>query len=36
MNDLRAGKIHIVTPAGLVSLPEHPVFWAGFALLGEP
>jgi CHAT domain-containing protein len=19
-----------------VSLPEHPVFWAGFALLGEP
>ena len=36
MNDLRAGKIHIVTPAGPVSLPEHPVFWAGFALLGEP
>ena len=28
MNDLRAGKIHIVTPAGPVSLPEHPVFWA--------
>jgi len=36
MNDLRAGKIHITTPAGLVSLPEHPVFWAGFSLLGEP
>jgi CHAT domain-containing protein/tetratricopeptide (TPR) repeat protein len=36
MHDLRAGKVHIVTPAGQVSLPEHPVFWAGFSLLGEP
>ena len=33
---LRAGKVSIETPAGLVSLPEHPVFWAGFALIGEP
>jgi CHAT domain-containing protein/tetratricopeptide (TPR) repeat protein len=36
LHDLRAGKIQISTPAGRVSLPEHPVFWAGFALLGEP
>lgn len=36
LNDLRAGKVQLDTPAGLVSLPEHPVFWAGFALLGEP
>jgi CHAT domain-containing protein len=36
LNDLRAGRVRIDTPAGTVSLPEHPVFWAGFALLGEP
>jgi CHAT domain-containing protein len=36
LDDLRAGKVQIQTPAGLVSIPEHPVFWAGFALLGEP
>jgi CHAT domain-containing protein/tetratricopeptide (TPR) repeat protein len=36
LNDLRAGKVLIDTPAGRISLPEHPVFWAGFALLGEP
>ena len=36
LNDLRAGKVQLDTPAGLVSLPEQPVFWAGFALLGEP
>jgi len=36
LSDLRAGKVRIETPAGLVSLPEHPVFWAGFALIGEP
>ena len=22
--------------AGVVAIPEHPVFWAGFALFGEP
>jgi CHAT domain-containing protein/tetratricopeptide (TPR) repeat protein len=33
---LRAGTLQIATPAGPVSLPEHPVFWAGFALVGEP
>ncbi len=36
LDDLRTGKVQLDTPAGLVSLPEHPVFWAGFALLGEP
>jgi CHAT domain-containing protein/tetratricopeptide (TPR) repeat protein len=36
LSDLRAGKVQLDTPAGLVSLPEQPVFWAGFALLGEP
>lgn len=36
LQDLRAGKVQIQTPAGLVTLPEHPVFWAGFALIGEP
>jgi CHAT domain-containing protein/tetratricopeptide (TPR) repeat protein len=35
LTELRAGKVQIQTPAGLVSLPEHPVFWAGFALIGE-
>ena len=36
LRDLRAGTVRIDTPAGKVSLPEHPVFWAGFALIGEP
>jgi CHAT domain-containing protein/tetratricopeptide (TPR) repeat protein len=36
LRDLRAGAVRIETPAGLVSLAEQPVFWAGFALLGEP
>jgi CHAT domain-containing protein len=34
--DLRAGRVQIQTPAGLVGLSEHPVFWAGFAVIGEP
>jgi CHAT domain-containing protein len=36
LRDLRAGRVRIDTPAGVVSIPEHPVFWAGFALFGEP
>jgi CHAT domain-containing protein len=36
LRDLRAGRVTITTPAGNVSVPEHPVFWAGFALFGEP
>ncbi len=34
--DLRAGRVKIDTPAGPLIVPEHPVFWAGFALIGEP
>jgi CHAT domain-containing protein len=36
LRDLRAGKVQVKTAAGLVALPEHPVFWAGVALIGEP
>jgi CHAT domain-containing protein/tetratricopeptide (TPR) repeat protein len=34
--DLRAGRVQVTTPLGPVPVPEHPVFWAGFALFGEP
>jgi CHAT domain-containing protein len=33
---LRSGKVQVHTAAGLVTLPEHPALWAGFALIGEP
>ena len=33
---LRAGRISVSTSLGPVPLPEHPVFWAGFVLFGEP
>jgi CHAT domain-containing protein len=33
---LRRGRIRVDTEAGPVSLPEHPFFWAGFVLVGEP
>jgi CHAT domain-containing protein/tetratricopeptide (TPR) repeat protein len=33
---LRAGKLQVATAAGPVTLPEHPVLWAGFVLVGEP
>lgn len=36
LRELRSGKVHVKTPVGALTLPEHPVFWAGFALLGEP
>jgi CHAT domain-containing protein len=36
LRDLRAGRITVATPAGRARLPEHPFFWAGFVLLGEP
>ena len=36
LRDLRAGRVRINTAAGEVAVPEHPVFWAGFALFGEP
>jgi CHAT domain-containing protein len=36
LRDLRAGRVRINTAAGEVVIPEHSVFWAGFALFGEP
>jgi CHAT domain-containing protein len=36
IGDLRAGRVLVETAAGPVRLPEHPLFWAGFVLLGEP
>jgi CHAT domain-containing protein/tetratricopeptide (TPR) repeat protein len=36
LRDLRAGRITVGTAAGKVVLPEHPIFWAGFSLIGEP
>lgn len=36
LRDLRAGRVHVDTQVGTVTIPEHPVFWAGFALFGEP
>jgi hypothetical protein len=34
--ELRAGKVRIDPPLGTIALSEHPVFWGGFALFGEP
>lgn len=34
--DLRAGRVRVPTAVGPVPVPEHPVFWAGFSLFGEP
>lgn len=36
LSDLRAGSVTVTTPLGPVPLPEHPAFWAGFVLFGEP
>jgi CHAT domain-containing protein/tetratricopeptide (TPR) repeat protein len=33
---LRKGTLTVTTPSGDVALPEHPLFWAGFVLVGEP
>lgn len=33
---LRAGRVHVETAAGPLTLPEDPAFWAGFVLQGEP
>jgi CHAT domain-containing protein len=33
---LRSGTLKVTTPSGEVALPEHPLFWAGFVLVGEP
>lgn len=34
--DLRAGRVRVHTVAGDFTLPEDPILWAGFVLLGEP
>lgn len=36
LRELRLGRITQTTAAGPVVLPEHPIFWAGLALIGEP
>lgn len=36
LRGLRAGRVKVKTPAGVLTLAEHPVFWAGFVLQGEP
>ena len=36
MRALRAGQVHVNTSLGRMTLPEDPVFWAGFVLQGEP
>jgi CHAT domain-containing protein len=36
LKQLRAGKIHVSTRSGPITLPENPVFWASFVLIGEP
>jgi CHAT domain-containing protein len=33
---LRNHKVTVRTPLGVTALPEHPVFWAGYVMLGEP
>ena len=36
LGELRSGKVSVSTSLGPVPLTEHPVFWAGFVLFGEP
>ncbi len=36
IKELRAGDLRVPLGASSVALPEHPSFWAGFVLLGEP
>ncbi len=33
---LRKGTLKVATASGDIALPEHPLFWAGFILVGEP
>jgi CHAT domain-containing protein len=33
--ELRSGKFTVATPAGPMSLPEHPAIWAGFVIQGD-
>lgn len=34
LNDLRAARVIVHTPAGPMTVPEHPSLWAGFVLQG--
>jgi CHAT domain-containing protein/tetratricopeptide (TPR) repeat protein len=34
--DLRAGRVAVSSGGRRVVLPEHPLLWAGFVLIGEP
>jgi CHAT domain-containing protein len=36
MQRLREGKLTVGTPAGQAVLPDHPLLWAGFQLMGAP
>jgi len=36
LSELRAGKLQVATRRGPLTLPENPVFWASFVLIGEP
>lgn len=36
LRQLRAGKVKVATRRGPVTLPDNPVFWASFILIGEP
>jgi CHAT domain-containing protein len=36
LRQLRAGKMQVATRRGPLTLPENPVFWASFVLIGEP
>jgi CHAT domain-containing protein/tetratricopeptide (TPR) repeat protein len=36
LRQLRAGKLQVATRRGPLTLPENPIFWASFVLIGEP
>jgi len=36
LNALRKGEVRVDTPFGALPLPEDPVVWADYILLGEP
>jgi CHAT domain-containing protein/tetratricopeptide (TPR) repeat protein len=36
LRSLRRGEVRVDTPFGRLSLPEDPVLWAGYVLIGEP
>ncbi|HTR37870.1 MAG TPA: CHAT domain-containing protein [Bryobacteraceae bacterium] len=36
LHSMREGQVRVDTPFGKLALPEDPIFWAGYILLGEP